>query len=323
MTTARRFRGALRAAGAVVSVLLIAFLIAALRRDGPAALQAWRAAHVRWSLIALSVACALAGHAIYVAGWWRLLADSGIRAPYWQLVRPFLVSNLGRYLPGGKAWQMAIIGLMAAERQLPAAALATSSLFQGVVGVGVGAIVFIVAGGTVIGLSAAWLTLPLVAVAALLAVPAAVRAMPRLKAVIERHVPDIDSVTAATIWTLIWTAAGSWIMWGVALYALASGLLPTPEASVSAYIAAWAGSFLAGILAIVSPAGLGAREGVMQAVLVRAGVTRGDVLVIVAVARAWATLLDIVPAGIVLLVRRRSSRRVDVPSQRATAEEAS
>ena len=95
-------------------------------------------------------------------------------------------------------------------------------------------------------------------------------------------------------------------MWGVALYALASGLLSTPIASITAFVAAWSGSFIAGIIAIVSPAGLGAREGVMQAVLVKAGMRGSDVLIVVAVARAWVTLLDVVPAAIVLLLRRRT-----------------
>jgi hypothetical protein len=50
----------------------------------------------------------------------------------------------------------------------------------------------------------------------------------------------------------------------------------------------------------------------MQALLERTGMMPGDVLVLVVVTRAWMTLLDIVPAAIVLMLRRQSSRRVDV-----------
>lgn len=285
---------------------MIVVLGRVLRRDGPAALDAWRAAHVQWAWVAFAVACALTGHAIYVVGWRRLLTDSGIRAPFWTLTRVFLVSNLGRYLPAGKAWQMAIVAMMAGEQQLPPAALAASSLFQGVVGVGVGAIVVFAAGGTVIGLPTAWLIAPLAGVVALLLAPAVIRSIPRLLAAIKHHVPGIDSVTAATMWALVWTSAASWILWGVALYGLASALLPAPVTSITTYIAAWAGSFLVGLIAVVSPAGLGAREGVMQAVLAQAGMKPGDVLVLVVVARGWVTVLDIVPAGLILMWRRRS-----------------
>lgn len=319
MTTTIRLRGVLRLIAVVLSVVMVVVLGRALQRDGPAALDAWRAAHVRWRWVAFAVACALTGHATYVVGWRRLLRDSGTRASFWQLARVFLVSNLGRYLPAGKAWQMGIVAMMAVEQHLPSALLAASSLFQG--GVGVGAVVVFAAGGTTIGLSAAWLVMPIAAIVALLVAPATLRRIPRLHAAIKRHLPEIDSVTAGTMWALIWTSAASWVLWGIALYGLATALLPAPVASIAAYVAAWAGSFLAGLIAIVSPAGLGARESIMQAVLTQAGMKPGDVLVLVVVTRAWVTMLDIVPAVIVLRLRHQSNRRVAVPSsQPAPAE---
>jgi uncharacterized membrane protein YbhN (UPF0104 family) len=311
-----RFRGVLRLAAAALSVAMVVVLVQAMRRDGPAALDAWRAARVQWSWVAFSMVCAFAGHAIYVLGWRRLLADSGVLGSFWRLARIFLVSNLGRYLPGGKAWQMAIVGLMSAEQGLPATMVAGSSLFQGIVGVGVGAIVLFAAGGATIGLPVAWLVLPVMGIVALLSAPRIIRSAPRVQAALEHRVPGITSITAATMWALIWTSAASWIMWGVALWALANGLLAESTASVSACIAAWTGSFLAGLIAVVSPAGLGAREGVMQAVLKQAGMNATDVLVLVVVARAWITVLDVVPAAIVLVLRGRSVVGVMAPSPR-------
>lgn len=323
VTAPRRIRVVLRVAAAVLSVVMIAVLTQSLRRDGPAALNAWRAAHVRWAWVTFSVACALTGHAIYVAGWRRLLRDSGTHAPFWTLARLFLVSNLGRYLPAGKAWQMAIVAMMAAEQQLPSATLATSSLFQGIVGVGVGAVVVFAAGGTAIGLPPAWLALPVAGVIGLLVAPGLIRSIPRLKLAVTQHAPGIDSINAATMWALIWTSAASWVLWGIALFGLASALVPAPGASITAYIAAWTASFLAGLIALVSPAGLGAREAVMQGVLARTGMRPADVLVLVVVARAWVTVLDVVPAAIILLVRRHSRGGTDAPSQTVSTERAS
>jgi uncharacterized membrane protein YbhN (UPF0104 family) len=71
-------------------------------------------------------------------------------------------------------------------------------------------------------------------------------------------------------------------------------------------VAAWTGSFLAGLIAIVSPAGLGAREGVIQVVLEKGGMTATNVLLVVVVTRAWITLMDVVPALVVLAFRRRA-----------------
>jgi len=305
MKTTARLRGILRIVAAILTVLILVVLIQSIRRDGPAALDAWRSAHVRWTWIALSVLLGAVGHAFYVIGWRRLLNDAGIRVPLWQLIRFFLVSNLGRYLPGGKAWQMGIIGVMAAEHDLPAAAITASSLFQGIIGVGVGAIVLFAAGGSVIGLPTPWLALPLIGVTVLLLCPTIIKSSERLRKLITPHWPHVTSETTGTMWMLIWTSVGNWIMWGAAFYALGGALLPSPVASISSYIAAWSGSFLAGLIAVVSPAGLGAREGVMQAILHNAGMNAADVLIVVIIARVWSTILDVVPAVTVLIFRKR------------------
>ena len=78
----------------------------------------------------------------------------------------------------------------------------------------------------------------------------------------------------------------------------------TVSQRLGAYIAAWIGPFLAGIIAIVAPAGLGVRDAAMTGMLHAAGVSPGDTVIVVVIARAWATLLDVVPAIIVLLLQR-------------------
>ncbi|MEP6990958.1 MAG: lysylphosphatidylglycerol synthase domain-containing protein [bacterium] len=290
---------------AFVLVLGVFAVVAhSVRRDGLAALDAWRSAHIRWDWFVGAIAAGFLGHALYIVGWRRLLRDSGIAATFWPLARIFLVSNLGRYLPGGKVWQMGIVGVMAAEVGMPGAIVAGSSLLQGIIGVGVGVIVLFVTGGATIGLPMPWLALPVAGVVALLLAPALLRAMPSVREVAAKRVHGIETLTAATMWTLLWTSAASWVLWGVALYALACSVLPQPVASVSAYVAAWCASFLAGIVAIVSPAGLGAREGAMQGVLQNAGMQAGQALVVVVVARVWITLLDVVPAVMVLAWRQ-------------------
>ena len=302
-----RLRPVLRAVAAILGVAVVAVLAQTLRRDGPGALAAWRTAHVQWGFVALAVGCGFAGHAIYLIGWRRLLRDSDIPVSIWPLAKIFLVSNLGRYLPGGKAWQMGIVGIMAAEHGLPATQLAASSLLQGVIGVGTGAIVLFVAGGAAVGVPTAWLALPVAGIIGVLLAPAIIRSIPAVRAILVRNVHGIDTITFATMWALVWTSLASWVLWGIALYYLASALLPTPGARLASYIAAWSGSFLAGLIAVVSPAGLGAREGVIQVVLEKAGMRASDVLLVVVVTRGWITLMDVVPALAVLILRRRAS----------------
>ena len=287
----------------VLSAIVIWALYRAIKRDGPAALQAWRDAEVRWPLIALSTLIGLGGHLIYAYGWQRFLADLKIRVSFWLTCRMYFVSNFGRYLPGAKAWQMGIIGVMAAENQLPAAVLAGTSLFQGAIGVGVGALLLFATGGAALGVAPVWIVLSVLGLAGVLAIPALLNAWPRARAIAIAKLPSIESVNAKTMWGLVWTTTVSWFAFGVALYMLAIGLLPTAGASITAYTAAWIGPFLAGVVSMVS-AGLGVREVLMQRLLESAGVAAGSALIVVFVARVWATVLDVVPAVIVLAIRR-------------------
>lgn len=307
-----RLRLVFRVITAILSVLVIIALVLAIRRDGPAALDAWRAASVRWTWVVISIACGLSGHAFLVVGWRRLLTDSGIPIAYSLTARLLLVSNFGRYLPAAKVWQMGIVGIIAAENNLPATRVAVSSLFHGLVGMVVGVILLFGTGGVVLGVHPGWLAIPVSGVAALLAAPAVLNLLPRLRSTIVQRLPSVESVTAGTMWALVWTCALSWIAWGIGLYALALGLMPQPGASVVAHIAAWIGPLLAGVASVVAPAGLGVRDEVMRTMLVASGASVGGAIIVVVVARVWATALEVMPALMFLALRQRKRHRTSV-----------
>lgn len=307
-----RLRLVFRVITAILSVLVIIALVLAIRRDGPAALDAWRAASVRWTWVVISIACGLSGHALLVVGWRRLLTDSGIPIAYSLTARLLLVSNFGRYLPAAKVWQMGIVGIIAAENNLPATRVAVSSLFHGLVGMVVGVILLFGTGGVVLGVHPGWLAIPVSGVATLLAAPAVLNLLPRLRSTIVQRLPSVESVTAGTMWALVWTCALSWIAWGIGLYALALGLMPQPGASVVAHIAAWIGPLLAGVASVVAPAGLGVRDEVMRTMLVASGASVGGAIIVVVVARVWATALEVMPALMFLALRQRKRHRTSV-----------
>ena len=295
----------LRVLALFLSALVVYGLVQALRRDGPAALAAWRAADVRWTMVVVAAVFALAGQGIYVVGWQRLLNDYGVKSSFWLTAKFFLVSNLGRYLPGAKAWQMGIVGLMAAQNGLPPATVAATSLFQGMIGVAVGAILLFWTGGAVLQIPQIWFVLPIVGIIGLLALPALLKAVPSVHALLRKRMPGTESLTTGTMWSLVWTAAASWGLWGIALYALAAALLSDPGASLITYLAAWIGPFLAGVIAVVAPAGLGVRDELMRTILISANVSAGSAIMIAVVARVWATVLEVVPALFVLVIERR------------------
>jgi uncharacterized membrane protein YbhN (UPF0104 family) len=291
-----------------LGALVLVALVRSLRRDGPAAFDAWRSADVQWSWVVLASAFALAGHLVFAVGWQRLLNDCGVPVSFWKAARIFLASNLGRYLPGGKAWQMGIVGVMAAEDQLPAGTLAATSLFQSILGVVVGAILLLATGASTLGVAPFWFAFPVAGLIGLLAAPALLRALPRTRAALISRLPSLESVTTGTMWVLLWTAAASWIAWGLALYALAMALLPDAGASMIAYVSAWIGPFLAGLVAVVAPAGLGVRDEVMRTMLATSGVPASSAMMLVVVARVWTTMLEVAPAALLLALRPRKAR---------------
>jgi uncharacterized membrane protein YbhN (UPF0104 family) len=306
---------ALRVLAVVLSALVIYGLVQALRRDGPAALAAWRAADVRWAMVVVAAAFALAGQLVYVAGWQRLLSDYGLRASFWLTAKFFLVSNLGRYLPGAKAWQMGIVGLMAAQNGLPPATVAATSLFQGMIGVAVGAILLFATGGAVLQVPRLWFVLPIVGIVGLLALPELLKGLPRARAQLLKRMPGAEALTPGTMWALLWTAAASWILWGIALYALGAALLGNPGAPLLTYMAAWIGPFLAGVIAMVAPAGLGVRDELMRTILISANLSASSAIMIAVAARLWTTILEVVPALLVLAIERR---RMQAPVETVT-----
>jgi len=285
------------------------------RRDGPAAFDAWRAAHVRWGWIALSVACGLAGMLVFAIGWRRFLADSGVRVSLWPTLRIYLASNLGRYLPGGKAWQMSIVGVMAEAHGMPIAVLAATSLVQGAIGLPLGLVLLLATGREALQVSVFWLAVPAAGVAALLLAPTILRRSGRLREILVTRMPALDSLSTGTIWALTWTGIGSWLGWSVGLWALAHGVLEHPVISLVSGVAAWTGPFLAGLIVFVSPAGLGARDAAMVFMLRAGGTSPGDAIVLTLFARVWGTLLEVVPAGAVLLVRQWGAARAGAVAQ--------
>lgn len=289
-------RRLLRLANVLVAAAVAVGLVIAFRRDGPEALSAWRAADVRLGWLAAAVGAGLVGHALNVFGWQRVLRDCSVSISFLQTARFFAVGNLGRYLPGGKAWQLGIIGVMAAELNLATATVVGTSLLIGVIGVVVGAALLLALGGVGLGLSPALLIVPLSGLALLQAAPALLRWSPRFLDRISARWPQATSITLGTMWTMIWTAAASWVSWGLALHALARTVLTESGASLSVYIAAWIGPFIAGLIAFVAPAGLGVREELMRVTLVGGGLEPAWAVLLVVLARFGATILDVGPA---------------------------
>ena len=66
-----------------------------------------------WRYIVASGAVVLATYALLIEIWRRILAEWKTRIGYDDAARIWLVSSLGKYLPGKQVWQILMMGKMA------------------------------------------------------------------------------------------------------------------------------------------------------------------------------------------------------------------
>jgi glycosyltransferase 2 family protein len=227
---------------------------------------------------------------------WRLVLEAlGGQLARIPAAIVWLGSSLARYLPL-VGWQIGVMALMAKRRNVPVAVSATTSIVITVTNLLTGLLVFSVASASVpaVQVSRVWLVL-----AGVVAIVVAPIVLPRL-ATITRKVSGRELVIPRIgMRPVIIAAAGTalaWVMYGLAFWVLTQSIFPDSSRSVAGCIALYTGSYIAGLLAIVPPAGLGAAEFAMLELAGRLGLfSRPEAVVLALVVRVWRTALEIVP----------------------------
>nr|MBA3497985.1 hypothetical protein [Gemmatimonadales bacterium] len=174
------------------------------------------------------------------------------------------VSSLGKYLPG-KVWAVAGMALMAQRAGIAPWAATGSAIVLQVLAIGSGAAVAGLTGRGAIeaaypgaGLSLGLLVAAAVVGALLLLWPPFLRRLLRFASSDDasRGTPPAIGIGLGIVANLV-----AWLGYGVALWMLARGLLPSAGLRPALAIAVFTASYLAGFLALFAPGGLGVREG--------------------------------------------------------------
>lgn len=268
-----------------------------------------RAATVRphWAGIAGSGLLVFATYALLVQSWRTLVQAWGDQLGFVDAARIWSISNLGRYVPG-KLWSIGAMGLLAQRAGVSPVAAAGSAVVGLVVNLAAGFVVLCVAGTDVVralvpGVGRAAVVLPALGLAGLVATPLLLPPLTRIAARLgKRDLPPVR-VPARTLVIVVAANVASWIGYGVGFRWLARALVPTTAGDWFGYVAVFAGSYLAGYLALVVPGGLGVREAFMVAGLRALGLADAPTAALLAVAsRLWLTVLELLP-GLVFLAR--------------------
>jgi uncharacterized membrane protein YbhN (UPF0104 family) len=300
----------LRVARAVVAVLVLAAVAIALVRT-------WHSvSHQIGRLPLWSVPCAvllvLLALVPTVAAWRILLADLGSKVPLSAAVGVFFVGQLGKYLPGS-LWVVLAQSDLASRYGVPRRRTAVASLVQVgisiVVGLAMGvlAVPALVAGGV----DKTWLlTLVAVPIGAAILHPPILNRLVALGLRLLRREPLEHEFSRRAVAGAAAVSAVAWLLFGLQLWVLAVALGAPPG---RALLAAGFGYGLAaaiGLLIVVVPAGLGARD-VAIVLTLSTMMPRSAATAVAIVSRFVVLLSDVIAATAGWLYERRAKVRSD------------
>lgn len=203
-------------------------------------------------------------YAILIVAWRLMLEGWGQRLSGWTAARIWTVSSLGKYVPG-KVWAVAGMALMSKEAGVAPWAATGSAVILQALAIGTGAAVAGLTGAQALesarpGTRASLVVLVAASVSGvvLLLWPPVLRRLLRLVGAdpVAGTAPAAGGILFGILANLV-----AWVGYGVALWLLARGLLPTSGLSLLPAIAVFTASYLAGFLALLMPGGIGVREG--------------------------------------------------------------
>lgn len=216
-----------------------------------------------------AAAAALATYLILIDSWRRVLGGYDHTLSFPVAARIWILSNFGKYLPG-KFWIVAGMAVMAKEEGVRPAAAVTSAVIMQALALASGAAVGAFAPGALdaLGPWGAW-GAGMVAAAslgglALLQSPSALRL---LQSLLPEGAPKLEPVRGNALLIGLLGNLLAWLGYGLATRWLAAGLFAAPALPVLVASGAFAVSYLAGLLALVVPGGIGVRETIFVVLL--------------------------------------------------------
>jgi glycosyltransferase 2 family protein len=252
--------------------------------------------HVGWTWVAAAVALYLAGLCAFGAFFARVMAHSPTPVRFLPAMRAYLISHLGKYVPGKAMVVVLRVGLLSRYGARPATA-AFATLYETLTMMAAGGLVAAagfavrplapltvpVGFGRVVPVPLALLGLGLGAGFFVLVEP---RVFPRLSAVVRVPFPGVgpDAIPAISHRLLgegvLWSLLG-WALLGMSQVAVIAALVPRGVAAAwwPVVVASVALATVAGFAVAVFPGGLVVREGVLMAALAPA---LGDDMAVVA-----------------------------------------
>jgi hypothetical protein len=303
-----------------VTLLVVAFVARALAHNWSDFRSMHVSLHLQVDWLAASLAATFVTYLLQVESWRRVLAGWRQSIAFRPAARAWCLANLGRYVPG-KVWSVAGLVVLARQRGVEPWAAAASAVVTQALGLGTClAAIAVTLPGRLPGLVpegervviVAMVCGALIAVLTLIALhtPWAVERVGRLlgeRASILRPLPVRATVVAGVL------TLASWATYGVGFWCLARGLGLGTGLAVPTAIGVFALGYIAGLLALFAPGGVGVREAAFGLLLTPIMGT-GPAFGLSVASRLVLTVMEAAAAGITILAARPRSGQPKEPS---------
>jgi hypothetical protein len=268
---------------------------------------------LRWYAVALSLAAAMGGTSCQMLAWRTILADLGSPIPVRAAGRISFVAQLGKYVPGG-VWAVAAQVELGHDYRIPRPRSLAAVLVALAVTIGSGLTVALVTLPFVSpGLARHyWWILAVVPLAGFgLCPPVLGRLLDRALALTRSQPlagwPTWRGLGRALGWNLV-----GWLLLGAQAWLLVADMGGGQAASVLVAVGGFALAFSAGMLLVVVPSGLGARELILALALAPV-LPHGAAIAVALTTRGISTCSDVALGALGSVAGRRRRARFGHP----------
>lgn len=238
---------------------------------------------------------------LLVRTWSRSLRWWGNTLPFPEAIRIWFITNLSRFVPGA-VWQFAHVSAEALNARISPVAATGAILFQQIVLLGTG-VALTVSLAPVLPMSVTGSTNPVVTLGlASLGVVAVIILLPILAPTLERWTTRLlrrevrwPAPTRIELTRYVGTLVLPWLAYGVAFWLFGRAILGDAAPGLLPAAAVFIGSYVAGIIAVFAPGGLGVREAALVALLSPIAGPAPALLLAIA-SRLWLVALEILTA---------------------------
>ncbi|MET2012072.1 lysylphosphatidylglycerol synthase domain-containing protein [Microbacterium chocolatum] len=297
-------KSALRFTFLGVAVALIAWAIYASWDQFLAAIES-----MTWPSVVTAFLTCLLALGVNALSWRAVMRSVGFGATITESLRVFLLSQVGKYIPGS-VWPVLAQAEFARDHGVNRSSAMTGSIVAMVVGVvtsGVVGCVGLVAAAPATLSTYWWVLLVTLGLAACLAPPILHRIAGLALRVAKRDQQPARIRGGALLESILWSLL-MWLLLGFQAWMLLRDLAPAASFAIAA--GAFAFAWLVGFLVVVAPAGIGAREAALVLALANV-VEPAQALSLAVISRVLMTAADAagLAIGLTLGGRPRSSPR--------------